>query len=223
MLSRRLTWGMEYLGYIEAVKQEVLRLNPSSLLEVGCGDGRVLRELAPLLRVRHGCDLSASAIAYAKAFDPEASYYAKPAGDLNTGTYGMVIAIETLEHIPLDYSQEFLKTIWSLVAPGGTLLLTVPSNARPVHRKHYQHFSIESLQSQLQQAIGTQTASLLEICSESRILSLCQMCLMNKRWHIEFPKLNRLLWRRYLRIHLRPAKSRGTHVLAIVTRPSGSP
>jgi 2-polyprenyl-3-methyl-5-hydroxy-6-metoxy-1,4-benzoquinol methylase len=217
ILTRRLVWGMEYLGYIEVVKQEVARLRPSSILEVGCGDGRVLKELEPHSSARHGCDLSASAIAYAQAFDSTATYSPHPAEHLQPNRYSLVLAVETLEHIPISQCDSFLKTIWGLVDSSGSLILTVPSDARPVHRKHYQHFSVESLTNLLQKSLSSNPVSVAEICSDSRLCAMWQKWTMNRRWTIEFPAVNTLLWRRYVRTHLRPIDRRGTHILALLT------
>jgi 2-polyprenyl-3-methyl-5-hydroxy-6-metoxy-1,4-benzoquinol methylase len=218
MLSRKMAWGFEYLGYIEVVRQLMQCLEPNSILEVGCGDGRVLSELAGLQASRHGCDLSEKAIAHAKAFDPSANYCCGRAELLHPWTYSAVLAVETLEHIPTEKVSQFLKALWNLVEKDGYLVLTVPSDARPTHRKHYQHFNCASLKSQIEKAIGRKEIATFEICSESKPISFLQKLLMNRLWYIEIPHLNKWMWSVYQRINLRPKGRRGTHVVAYLCK-----
>ena len=66
-LSRSMGWGMEYLCYTHHVVGLVGELHPRSILDVGCGDGRLLSLLAGTER-RLGIDLSERAVGLANSF-----------------------------------------------------------------------------------------------------------------------------------------------------------
>lgn len=42
---RNLSWGYEYLSYLNFVLEKASQIGFKSLLDVGCGDGRLLYEL----------------------------------------------------------------------------------------------------------------------------------------------------------------------------------
>lgn len=219
-LSQRLAWGFEYLGYVGAVRAAVQDLHPRSVLEVGCGDGRVLAELNGIVAQRVGWDLSAAAIRFAQAFDPSATYHCRKAEDLDSLQCDVVLAVETLEHIPPEMVTAFLNAIWQRVRPGGHLLLTVPSDLRPVHAKHYQHFNPDTLRQQVEQALGKATCiSAREICRDSRLINLWQRLFMNRRWWCEVAWLNRRMWHFYQTHCILPGSARGTHVIALFAKP----
>ncbi len=44
--SQYWSWGMHYLGGIQLVLEQINSYSFDSLIDVGCGDGRFLRELA---------------------------------------------------------------------------------------------------------------------------------------------------------------------------------
>lgn len=51
---------------------------------------------------------------------------------LEPGSFDLVTCVSVLEHIPDD--RQAVATLWSLVKPGGRLILTVPCMARPVEQ-----------------------------------------------------------------------------------------
>src|SRR5690554_1132791 len=66
-------WGVHYVSTIEFLLGRLRDMSPESIVDVGCGDGRLTRELAlqfPACRVI-GIDYSARPIALAKALNSD--------------------------------------------------------------------------------------------------------------------------------------------------------
>ena len=70
---RRWPWGLKYLGGIELIADKLEQMDFKSLVEIGCGDGRLLAEVARRFPGRRllGVDYSDRAIGFARAFNPE--------------------------------------------------------------------------------------------------------------------------------------------------------
>lgn len=151
--SRTLWWGYEYLGYLEFLI-DLLKSRPfSSLLDVGCGDGRFLKEVArhfPRSRLV-GVDTSEKAIRFAKAFQPEIDFRVEDiTAKRGEERFDVVTAIEVLEHIPARNLPRFIQAIRARFADSGVLLFTVPSRNLPVATKHVQHFDVPMLRKMLE-------------------------------------------------------------------------
>jgi SAM-dependent methyltransferase len=144
-------WGYEYLSFLRFALKILAEENWLSLLDVGCGDGKLLHELKKIMPVKQlaGIDISAQAIAFARAFNPEINFIV---GDIETQNgltikYDLITLIETLEHISPDQLKKFLLGLHDNLATNGRLLLTVPSANTAKNPKHYQHFTLLLLKS----------------------------------------------------------------------------
>lgn len=71
---RTLHRGFEYLCYLRHIREIVQSLVPSSILEIGCSDGRLVGMLDWGIDRRVGIDLSKKAVLFAKAFNPEIEF-----------------------------------------------------------------------------------------------------------------------------------------------------
>jgi len=112
------------------ISRRVAALKPDRMLDVGCGDGRLAREIKQVWPrvVVHGCDLSVAALNRAEGLDH------RYAVDLNVerlpesdGSLDLVIASEVIEHLiePGRAMAEFHRVL----RPGGHVLITVPNVA----------------------------------------------------------------------------------------------
>ncbi len=134
-MSQREQYDLEWNGWKAAVgafegvrrygqiSRRVAALAPDRMLDVGCGDGRLAREIKQVLAgvVVHGCDLSVAALDRAEGLDR------KYAVDLNGErlpesdcSLDLVVASEVIEH---------LVEPGRAVAEGGHVLITVPNVA----------------------------------------------------------------------------------------------
>jgi 2-polyprenyl-3-methyl-5-hydroxy-6-metoxy-1,4-benzoquinol methylase len=144
-------WGINYAITLDFVLQRVEDYAPASIVDIGCGDGRLTREIADLECVDRvlGVDFSHRAIDLAKAmnFDKQQANYLSL--DIThqrlDEKFDMAVLMEVFEHIPLDQCEEFMGAVRSLLKPGGKLIITVPHANKSVEYKHFQHFTSDTL------------------------------------------------------------------------------
>ncbi len=141
---RHWDWGFRYLGGMKLVLDQLAQADFDSLLDVGCGDGRFLREVAERFPGRRllGVDASPRAVRLAQALNPDLDYCALDiVRDGLPERFAVVTLIEVIEHIPPEALGAFLRAAAARVADGGRLVLTVPHRNKPLIDKHYQHFT----------------------------------------------------------------------------------
>jgi len=102
-----------------------------------------------------------------------------------------------MEHIEPDGLKAFLETVHSILAPGGYFIATVPSTRKPISRKHYQHFTRESL-------IGVLESSfeVLEISGFERnniATKIIRKLRLNGLARVDIPLLNGIIVRQFQR------------------------
>lgn len=150
--GRALYWGLEYYAYLMRVLHELTQFTWQSLLEVGCGDGKFIKEAVAAFPDHKitGIDYSERAILFAKAFNYEngAELSCGDVAELKQ-TFDVVVLIETLEHIPDGEISGFVRALSARLIPQGTLIVTVPTINTPLHKKHYRHYDIGLLNRQL--------------------------------------------------------------------------
>ncbi len=158
--AARLDWAAEYLKSIELVAAAVNSTGAVQVLDLGCGDGRLINELSG--RFEHcrfvGVDYSPRAIAMAELYreHENAAFMAGTleSASLHRASYDLVTLIEVLEHIPIGETEEFVRDAFGMARPGGVLLVTVPHVNKPLQRKHFQHFTGDGLARLLSNATG---------------------------------------------------------------------
>jgi SAM-dependent methyltransferase len=121
--------------------------NGSKVLDVGCGDGRLVYELAEYNLNITGVDYSASAIAFAKVFCPRATFLVRDLiKDNIEGKFGKIVLMEVLEHIRSEDISKVMKTLRNCIAENGRLIITVPSKREKLIPKHYRHYNPQELE-----------------------------------------------------------------------------
>ncbi len=142
------TWGLYHASAMEFLLGRVEIETFSSLADIGCGDGRWVRELARCHPDKSitGIDYSKKVINLAKALNPSLDFRC---ADINreplNETFDILTLIEVLEHIPIPLVDDFVESAAKLLQPGGTLIMTVPHLNKPLEDKHFQHFSVDSI------------------------------------------------------------------------------
>jgi SAM-dependent methyltransferase len=103
---------------------------PGRLLEIGCGRGDLLAQLAARGWTGTGLEISPEAADVARQALAPHGARVRVVGDPRevAETYPLVLATEVLEHVEKDAAE--LRRWREWVAPGGRLLLTVPAHAR---------------------------------------------------------------------------------------------
>jgi len=217
-ITRLLPWGYEYLAMVGYLKGKILGSNPEKLLDVGCGDGRLIYEIKGDIHQCYGIDLSKVAINYAKAFNFEenCNFDVKRVQDL-TEQFDVVTCIEVLEHIPDHEIESFLTGLWNCVKCGGTLVITVPSAVIPLSTKHYRHYTEESLLSSLKIAKIPLDLTTCEYIINHRMNQRVNKYISIKIIR-EFSCFRGRLWEWYLKRVVSSNPSSGRHIVLTVKK-----
>jgi 2-polyprenyl-3-methyl-5-hydroxy-6-metoxy-1,4-benzoquinol methylase len=213
------SWGYEYLSYQEFLLKKLESIQFSSLLDVGCGDGRLIFELGKQYQNIKliGIDTSQTAINHAKACNPKGNYICGDISNKNlfTDKFDVITLVETLEHIPLESIISFIENLAYHLSDDGVLLVTVPTTVVKLNPKHFQHFSLHSLQAQLQQYFAiNQYYHLNKWCITTRLL---QKFLSNRLFILNEPHLQNLIYRIYKTFFL-IASAKKAKRLCIISR-----
>lgn len=109
------------------IKEMIKRINPDSILDIGCGGGLLLREFSAMGFKVTGCDISHQLLFSIPKEELDFSLVVSDAENLNfkDNTFHTVICSEVLEHL-FDY-QKCLKEIYRVLKPAGFVLITVPN------------------------------------------------------------------------------------------------
>lgn len=133
------------------------------MLEVGCGQGALLRDLArefPASHV-HGADVSRESLDRARAhcrqatlfeLDLDSPYFDEQSANY-VGRFDLVLCSEVLEHLQND--RVALERLGTLLAPNGKLILSVPAGERTRFDRaigHLRHYTEEQLSERLHDA-----------------------------------------------------------------------
>lgn len=141
-------WGYRYLGRLHVVCNLLREVEFSSLIDIGCGDGRFLSEVNTQFPAKRlvGIDYSEKAIDLARRMNPRVRYEHR---DLlrspSAEQFDVATLLEVIEHIPPESLPSFMAAVAKEIRPGGYLIITVPHTNVKVIAKHYQHFNAETL------------------------------------------------------------------------------
>ncbi len=104
------------------------------VIDVGCGDGRVLAELTPLGVRGFGVDLSEVALDALRARRIDGARADLDGGSLpvETGSFDVALCLDVFEH--LFAPDRLLAEIHRALAPGGTLIVAVPNGLNLFNR-----------------------------------------------------------------------------------------
>ena len=154
------SWALNYQLTLDFILNRLQDEEFTSIVDIGCGDGRLTWELHkafPMSRVL-GLDYSQRSVGLAKNINPSVDYQVRDIITAKTEErFDRGMLIEVLEHIPDELESPFLEAISNMltVAGGGgtvgksngVLYLTVPHQNQPLSPKgkHYRHYTVKSL------------------------------------------------------------------------------
>jgi SAM-dependent methyltransferase len=212
-IHKFLSWGLDYLTYMSfAVDLITHRMETLSLLDVGCGDGRLLNMVEGCVPHRVGVDLSERAILFAKAFNPDARFIV---GDLSSvpGQFQTVTLIEVMEHIPDEKYPEFINKVAEKTRPDGRLIVSVPTTNVPLNRKHYRHYNLPLLRQHLSSTFSIESHWFLS--RRGWRFRLWNWLLQNQIGII-LPRIwRRAVWKLHRRYTYMASPNDGKHLLAV--------
>lgn len=217
-----LAWGFEYASYTRFVLDIMENLSFESVLDVGCGDGKLLHEVSRRFPEKRllGIDHSEQAVKLATALSPGIEYLSGDIKDpsLLPGSFDLITLIETLEHIPPDEIADFLKGLHHYLKPDGTLIITVPSVNIKMVDKHYQHFTLKSLDDTIKPYFSISTHYFINMISfQAKVLG---KMLTNKLYILNEKRLVNWIFGRYERNLLKAQEKKARRICAVCKKNS---
>lgn len=212
-LYREFASGLQYLTYITFACRKVLSLSPENLLDVGCGDGYLLKLIGESVPHAAGADTSSSALAFARGFVPYAEFIHGTAQDVE-GTFDVVTCIETLEHIPDASLPVFIAGLHERTRTGGRLIVSVPTEVLPLSTKHWRHYTLDLLKAHLGHQFEMEESQFL--VRSSVMTKLLNRALVNRYFAIRLAWWRRLIWRLWFRNCYYASSSNGQHLVAVL-------
>jgi 2-polyprenyl-3-methyl-5-hydroxy-6-metoxy-1,4-benzoquinol methylase len=222
-VAQGLWWGYEYLALLEAITEILCRYEPKRILDFGCGDGRLIKELAQMnwgLDEIIGVDISERALCFARAFawgDSRVHLFQSiDEIDRSLLPVDAVVAMEVFEHIPPSGLSTVIERLHTVLRSNGILLVTCPTTNIPQNPKHYQHFSLDALLSSL----GT-GFELSEHCYIHRVGvagAMLRQLVINRFFVVNsqaWLKLTSAIYRKFL---MKATERTGAHLVAVFKR-----
>lgn len=134
--------GLDYLAQLEendhfwirgkqmVVEDFVGRLNPQSVLDVGCGTGLSLRQFRLKPTAVTGVDILPAAIERCQEILPGGRFIQADAAELplEDRSFDLALALDIIEHVPKETCP--LGEIFRVLKPGGHLIVSVPAFKR---------------------------------------------------------------------------------------------
>lgn len=145
---KKFTYGLEYFSYFNVIKNNIIKLKPQSLIDIGCGDGKLIYELCRnhqfYNRINRivGIDKDKKAITYAKAFNKfeKPKFYVDNILNFNSEGCDIGILMEVIEHFSDKDLNDLIQKIGELISLNGLLIVSVPSKNLKLQPKHYRHY-----------------------------------------------------------------------------------
>lgn len=213
---RSLDWGFKYFCYLLRIKELVKDFNPASILDIGCGEGRFLGLLENNIR-KVGVDLSPRPIRFAKAFHPDIEFHAIDANLLEEG-FGVVTAIEVLEHIPDEEIINFFNILENRTKPNGNIIISVPTTVLPTSKKHYRHYTLEIFKEQLNRSnVNLEIKHVEYVYKSASWIRLYSKLTQNKFWIFEIKLLRNWVWK-IIKSHYSKANEKNGEEMIIVLK-----
>jgi 2-polyprenyl-3-methyl-5-hydroxy-6-metoxy-1,4-benzoquinol methylase len=132
-----------YADVTAELKAAGVNLNGRTVLDVGCGVGYLLAELAKAFTPASlsGSDFSEKAMEASRERFPGVTFFQHDIYDPLVGTYDIILCTEVLEHLEKPWVG--LQHLRDALNPGGSLILTVPEGRRDYSSEHINFWSPE--------------------------------------------------------------------------------
>ncbi len=140
--------GLFYVSAMEFLLAQLKTREFGSLADIGCGDGRLVRELVTEFPGATVCgiDYSERSIHLARGFNPGLQFHCLDITRDEPGErFDLLTLIEVFEHIPPECAPAFVDGLHKLLRESGLLYVTVPHVNQKLSKKHYRHFTADTL------------------------------------------------------------------------------
>jgi SAM-dependent methyltransferase len=217
-VHQALPWGLEYLTYMSHVVELIKAEQPSSLLDIGCGDGRLETMLHGSIPMMKGIDLSERAIAFARAFNPDIAFESVDVSAIDD-RFDAITLVEVLEHVPDSAISSLVRDAAACLEEHGFLLVTVPTVNLPMNRKHYRHYTLELLTEQLSPTF--QIDRHWWVYHTGLASTILTRLLYNRWFALNHRGLRRLIWQLHRRYTYMAGPQNGAHLVALAHKNLG--
>lgn len=102
--------------------------------EIGCGEGRILKRMAPRFKEIHTGDISGEMIEQARRDVPGAVFHLLGGEDLPVGDLDVVYSYGVFQHVPRAVFRRYIETAHRSLAAGGLFLFHL-IRARGIRRR----------------------------------------------------------------------------------------
>jgi len=212
-IKKTLGWGFEYLTYMNVVMEEINKLKYENILDVGCGDGYLLNHLETSAS-KLGVDLSEKAIMFANAFAKDATFEVQDLFNLDK-KYDLISLIEVLEHIPNDFVDSFMTQVLKLIKKDGYFIISVPTTAIPLNKKHYRHYDEQLLSEHVESNGNIELVAEKRIYQASSTLNFFVRLLNNRIWSVNSKYILNKFWQWHLKNNVKADVNSGHHIIRI--------
>ncbi|MFW2605348.1 class I SAM-dependent methyltransferase [Aliarcobacter butzleri] len=193
------TWGINYVSTIEFLLHKLEDENFSSIVDIGCGDGRLTLELYREFRNQSkilGIDYSEKAIRQARAVVNADIFKCV---DITTEKlqekFDLGLLIEVFEHVNPIYEEEFVCGIKNLLNQNAILYVTIPHENKPIEYKHYRHFSKSTILKSFEKYF--EPIEIIPFEKISKRKKIIDWCLTNKYFILNHDKFKNFIYKYY--------------------------
>ncbi|MFA4887696.1 MAG: class I SAM-dependent methyltransferase [Candidatus Nanoarchaeia archaeon] len=144
-----------WVGYFKAAYERPVKLilpeftKSDTVLDVGCGDGKLTSLIAPNVKKVIGVDHQEYPLKFARLIFERLGLdnVTFKVGDITklsfpNNTFDKVTCFDVIEHIPQDMAEQGIKELLRVLKPGGRLYLTTP-NRRELRGRIFGHVVID--------------------------------------------------------------------------------
>ncbi|MCB9078071.1 MAG: class I SAM-dependent methyltransferase [Anaerolineaceae bacterium] len=210
---KNLSWGLDYITYMHFIAHLIKNtLRPQSLLDIGCGDGRLLNMLQDQVPQLVGVDLVKQAVLFAKAFNPSLRIYLCDVSQV-PGQFELATLVEVMEHIPDPAYPEFINKVANKLTPNGKLVVSVPTTNLPLNKKHYRHYDLSLLQEQLNASF--QIENYWYLTKNGSFYELFRWLLQPTVGIVQPSSWRRIVWRLHRKCSYMASSHTGRHLVAV--------
>lgn len=220
-LDRHLQWGLVHASYTRHIANLIADMNAEHILDAGCGDGRMVYEISsrkPSCNIV-GIDISERALHFARGFNfgNKATFkiHDITAAPLTT-SFDLCLSMEVIEHIAPSEIPAYIKNIALSLKPGGTLVISTPTTNLPLNKKHYQHFTKESLSAHLKDHFTI--TDILYLNHEGRLANYLSRAIANKFFILRGRFFRSIATKLYMKYCFTATEQTGSRIVIIANR-----
>lgn len=211
--TKHLFWGYKYAAYLEKILNTLAQFQFDSLIDIGCGDGKVLREINRKFTGKRliGTDYSEKSLQFARAFSPELEFATS-----TKEKFDAFVLVEVIEHINPTQMDSFLDSICANLNDRAFGIITTPCDNVPVNPKHYQHFNKDSVERTLGKHF--EIVSFEYTSAESFGVKFLQRMLANRLYILNDKVFTRFFYNWYKKSYLHTSPHNATQVFVVVKK-----